>query len=429
MKKNKSRRKLNNRGMSLIEILVAILILAVVAGPLLHALATSISLNTRAKEKQRVITIAQSIMEGLKAYDVEQICRQFNGDSMHLVANAGEWMEITDRNGDGEIDDNDVSFNASGNFLPSPNDTYRFVLTGVEYENVNHSEFYDVLIDISPMATSQAMLGVADMNKHLDAVYRQESASMDQTMYAQIMQNLLDELNDKNKSGDTFDLHDLETMGNLAVNKVTTVMIDKVGGKSTNIVTVKVEYNYKATGYQYTDAVGESKTLDFEGTELWKPEPEKVYDNTQAEFSEEQLENVYIFYYPAYKVNKMNISDEIVLQNKTASEKNVYLVKQVNSSLSSANLLYYEYVYSVKVRGEGPITLYHNLDINLENPDPNIPAGTRSISGVTEGGSMLTETQEVLLYDVTIYIYKAGSAENGFPDENQLLEFNGSIND
>ena len=77
MKKCEKGRKLNNRGMSLIEILVAIIILAVVTGPLLHSFVTAIKLNSKAKEQQRVITAAQSIMEGFKAYTLEELCMQF----------------------------------------------------------------------------------------------------------------------------------------------------------------------------------------------------------------------------------------------------------------------------------------------------------------------------------------------------------------
>lgn len=439
MKKIKNRRKLNNQGMSLIEILVAIMILAIVSGPLLHALATSISMNTRAKERQRVITIAQSIMEGLKAYDMEQICRQFNGGSMHLVANGASWYEIpvSDHNGDGEINVYDVSIDASGVFHPASDGRYEFALTDVKYEGINRDEYYDARIEISPNTLwnpslsaygTTEMPDVVNMNEYLDAVYRQDSVSMDQTVYSLIMQNLLEELNDKNKSGDVFDLHDLETMGTLKVNRVITVAVNEGGDESVNIVTVKIEYIYEATGYTYTDEAGHTQSLVFSGIE--EPSaysPKTVYDNTQTAALGAQLENVYIYYYPAYELNGMNItSDKIVLQNNTASMKNIYLVKQVNSSLSHANLMNYEYSYRVGVEGSGPITLYHNLDENLGNPGS--PMGTPSISGVTLGGGMLADTQEVLLYNVKVSLYSAGAAGNDFPEEDLLLELNGSIN-
>ena len=428
---------MNNQGMSLIEILVAIMILAIVSGPLLHALATSISMNARAKERQRVITIAQSIMEGLKAYDVEQICRQFNGDSMHLVANAGSWKEeaISDHNGDGAPD---VSIDALGNFLPAPDGTYEFILTDVKYESVNRDDYYDAKIEITPKTLWNSSLpdgtakmpDVVNMNEYLDAVYRQGSANMDQTVYALIMQELLDELNDKNKSEDIFDLHDLETMGTMEVGRVITVAVNPGGDESVNIVTVKIEYNYEANGYKYTDAAGNQQLLEFKGTEPWTPEPEKVYDNTQTAALGARLENIYIYYYPAYELNGMNItSDNIVLINNTASMKNIYLIKQVNSSLTHTKLTNYEYDYRASVDGEGsgPITLYHNLNVNLGSP--GTPMGTpASFSGVTLGGNMLADKQEVLLYNVKISLYEAGAAGKGFPEEERLLEFNGSIN-
>lgn len=86
-----TKNKLNNRGISLVEILVAITILAVAAGALLHAFITSTKINMRAKEQQRVTTAAQSIMEGLKAYTLEDICWQFNNIAGHDSRFIPQW--------------------------------------------------------------------------------------------------------------------------------------------------------------------------------------------------------------------------------------------------------------------------------------------------------------------------------------------------
>ena len=91
--------------MSLIEILVAIMILTVVTGPLLHSFVTAIKLNAKAKEKQRVTTAAQSIMEGFKAYTLEELCLQFYNSQgiddpspdtglFYVVANAHRVQEV-----------------------------------------------------------------------------------------------------------------------------------------------------------------------------------------------------------------------------------------------------------------------------------------------------------------------------------------------
>lgn len=438
MKKSKKGRKLNNQGMSLLEILVAIIILAIVTGPLLHAMVTSISLNTRAKERQRVITIAQSIMEGMKAYNIEQICAQFNGGSMRLVANAGEWREITDRNGDGIQDER---FDASGDFVPSPDGVYEFALINIRYEGVNSDEFYDAKIEITPNTIwnpsgSLEMPDMVDMNEYLDAVYKQDSSNTDQTVYSKIVEKLLDELNEADQSEETYDLHDLEGMeGGLRVDKVTTVKVNEDADSGVSTVTVSVQYDYKATtGYIYIDAAGDEKDLEFEGTEYL--EPTTIYDNTLTA-ALGKLENVFIYYYPAYGryspyssdgIRHADIySEKIVLESNTAG-KNFYLIKQLNSAISHTQLMTYETQYNLTVSGSSSITLYHNLKENLAGSGSCTP----TISGVTQGeaasGSMLAKTQEILLFDVKISLYEAGAAGYGFPEEMRLLDFNGSIN-
>ncbi|MDE6129037.1 MAG: type II secretion system GspH family protein, partial [Lachnospiraceae bacterium] len=77
------KQKLNNKGLSLVEILVAVVILALVTGPLLHSFVSAARYNQRAKERQRTTTAAQSVMEGFKAFDLEELCWQFSGDPAH----------------------------------------------------------------------------------------------------------------------------------------------------------------------------------------------------------------------------------------------------------------------------------------------------------------------------------------------------------
>ncbi|MCH5274829.1 MAG: prepilin-type N-terminal cleavage/methylation domain-containing protein [Lachnospiraceae bacterium] len=461
MIKNKNGRKLNNKGMSLIEILVAVIILAIVSGPLLHALVTSIKLNTKAKENQSVNTMGQSIMEGLKAYDMEQLCRQFNGGSMRLISgeqistdvlNLTSWYEVgaSDRNGDGVIDA-EVSIDpANGTFLPAPDGKYEFVLTNVKCEGIYNDKYYDIKIDISPKTGWHAALDMENINEYLDAVYRQ-SMNMDQAVYSQIMSSILDEFTEQFNAGaeheETFDLHDLESMqDSLTVDKVVTVEVKEESGA--NIVTITTQYNYTAK-YKYTDDDGSLRNFTISGTkyvdESASPvvcvdasDPNRpsttVYDNTDAEVEgvRPQLENVYLYYYPAYSISGVDIHSETINLVNNTSAKNFYLVKQINNNLSNAKLSNCEsdYAPKVTVTASGPITLYHNLQENLANPG-GPPLTTLWVPASASAGGIIADMQEVfLLYDVKVSIYKPGAASgNVFPEDMRLLELTGSMND
>ncbi|MCH5263503.1 MAG: prepilin-type N-terminal cleavage/methylation domain-containing protein [Lachnospiraceae bacterium] len=74
---NTRRQKNSNAGFSLIELLIAVTILAIIVIPLLHMFVTSTRINVKSRQMLRATTVAQDIMEGLKAYNLEEVRTQF----------------------------------------------------------------------------------------------------------------------------------------------------------------------------------------------------------------------------------------------------------------------------------------------------------------------------------------------------------------
>lgn len=75
---NTSRGKTGNAGFSLIELLIAVTILAIIVIPLLHMFVTSTKVNVKSRQTLRATTVAQDIMEGLKAYTLDDVRTQFS---------------------------------------------------------------------------------------------------------------------------------------------------------------------------------------------------------------------------------------------------------------------------------------------------------------------------------------------------------------
>ena len=74
---NTGRQKGPNAGFSLVELLIAVTILAIIVIPLLHMFVTSSKINVKSRQMLRATTVAQDIMEGLKAYNLEEVRAQF----------------------------------------------------------------------------------------------------------------------------------------------------------------------------------------------------------------------------------------------------------------------------------------------------------------------------------------------------------------
>lgn len=78
VKRRSNARKLNkDAGFSLLELLIAVVILAIIVIPLLNLFLSSNRLNIKSRQTLRATTAAQDIMEGLKAYNLEEIQAQF----------------------------------------------------------------------------------------------------------------------------------------------------------------------------------------------------------------------------------------------------------------------------------------------------------------------------------------------------------------
>lgn len=69
--------KLNNQGMTLVEVLVAMIIISIAGVAFLQSFANAAKYNTRAREKQYALYLAQSVMEDFKAVSLEKMDKKF----------------------------------------------------------------------------------------------------------------------------------------------------------------------------------------------------------------------------------------------------------------------------------------------------------------------------------------------------------------
>ncbi len=428
--KNLNKHKLNNRGMSLIEVMVAVIILAVVSIPLLHAFTTSARYSLRAKERQRVTYAAQGIMEGMKAYDLANISCQFNGlegFSLYSGTVGSVWEVPTeDRNGDGTLDVSAWDEGGKHMFLPTSSNTYTFGLKDINFDG----KLYDARLLLFPNAASVSMINVStprEMNAYLDGIYRQplnQDMAVLETMQNKVLEELL--LRDHNF---VYTLSDIDT-DKISIDKVTTITINKDSGNpNINMVNVVSEYQYRITNYPYYNdmflpAVF-SKNFDPISTVV-----SEIYNNTDTVAQGAMLQNVYAYFYPAYNNEATGLpilTETIRIVNNTGVEKNVYLIKQRRDGISDGTLNTCENSYTPRIEGSGSgIVLYHNLDTNLSGISSTV--GSRSYSGVTSRTDIMTENTKIMVYDIQIDVYEQGAADGGFMAE-PVLTLKGSMND
>ena len=87
VKHHRMREKLNNRGFSLVEILISIAVLVIIMVPLMGSFFRSMLMNKKAEELQVHSNLAASIMEGIKSTDMPDIVNQFIGTEIFDIVN------------------------------------------------------------------------------------------------------------------------------------------------------------------------------------------------------------------------------------------------------------------------------------------------------------------------------------------------------
>lgn len=133
----------DNKGMTLVELLIAITILALITTPFLNSFIVSVRNNYKARNVLRATTVAQNLMEGIEAFSLEEICKQMNQDvsdsKLYLPNRYAAHKDFSNANGDKTFKDNQ--------FVETASNTYCFGIQGMEEDGI----LYDarVLIDAS----------------------------------------------------------------------------------------------------------------------------------------------------------------------------------------------------------------------------------------------------------------------------------------
>lgn len=436
------RSKLNkNAGFSLVELLIAVVILAIIVIPLLHLFVSSTRINVKSRKTLRATTVAQDIMEGLKAYNIDELKTQFNDP-------AEGFYVIDDKLIKGNIRE-ETSLEVDGAGDPAEG-LYCFSMSDVDMQGSK----YDALVTVdgrgymAPLAgtsdpsahdqelNSSGIAKIGSINKKVDGVYSEGIQSYPVAgERKQIQREGIQKIWNLHQSefeANGLTLEDL-TYQNLNVSKYYTIDITDSGSvdKDGNVIadvetTVELEYS---AGYV-------SGTV----------EAKKDYTNFSSG-------NFYFLYYPLY-----NAGDEsITVNNPDHLPFCMYIIKQIDSKtpdkMTDAQLTLAEKNYYVQVKVVGgdndKIQIRTNLGWNLVNEQYLSAEGdAKEISSQATfelGGSKMNvftlsgkrnttlgkpgTSSEVteFIYDVHVAVYQEGAAAKGFPDEDRMVVIDGSM--
>lgn len=403
-------RKLNNTGMSLVEIIVAMCILTIVTVSVLSIFVYSIRLNARSRTRQQTTAAAQTVMENFKAYPVRELCEQFDG--IHETVGGVDTEKAFSVNGTGVttqivrlvgsavpgassapavLPSND---SAAIDALLASGDDMNLQVYNMEYQN----EYYDVEVQLRRHGGSH----VADMQTLIYENRTEDNSAayigdrgMDATALAGIADKVAEKWTDEEqmasatpapaRSGSEVDLSKIHIK-----KRELTATVKQDG--SDYVVLMECKYWYTVDSFDYVDASGASQT--FGGM----PETEYTYMMDRADLNNLQPQkeifrkpvaagnpiNLMLYYYPAYhdvgtvRVAVSVAEDSIVIKNELPiplggerPEVKCYLYKQRDMALSDTRISTLDQNYGPYLHltlGDRVYIYDDNLDTVLGNP-------------------------------------------------------------
>ncbi|MDE5748116.1 MAG: hypothetical protein K2I21_11145, partial [Acetatifactor sp.] len=356
-------RKLNNVGMSLVEVVIAMAILSVVILGVLHSFVYSARLNARSRERQQTTAAAQTVMEYFKAYSVQSIYDDFVDSSFSL--NGGNGISYTG----------------------TPGGAMTFDITGMSYEN----EPYDVKVSLS--GHSSAAANVTTLNYETPtqehaAVYV-GYAGMDAdalhgiaSLVAQKWSDMESASSDPSAtSAPTVSHHDYEVDSSKINITKRELKVDVSNTSGNYVATVSCTYSFTVNGYPYTKTDGTTDTFNYsdtyvvdlsgssaEGHSLSK----EIFNQSTA------LESLTLYYYPAYRYVPSSGDpsapvrigeDHIRINNSTGTRIKCYIYKQKNLAVSDSRLSTSENMYEVDLHLNNAMVYDDNLNTLLGGSD------------------------------------------------------------
>lgn len=455
----KSRKKLNRKGMTLVEVIVAMAILAIVITPALRIFASTSNTNLSSRLRQRATSVAEGAMESFKAYDVEQLCRQFetgNFNGVEVSSDAARPTTMSARAVYGVTEETPLRTDGT---LRDDADSYKFKVQNA----VSEGHYYDMEILVTPRV-ARNVLRMYDANTYSDAIITlEEDTAYDAYAGLKAKAETLFETNFSSYHSSAAS-HDIDSVTISDFKRVIDLEADDNGTAQT--VVMKVTYTCKAkVDYHYATGVGagassHSSSKEFDETDMvleavldtdpasTTPTQLKVYDNSSTiagvtlSGKTSKLNQLFLYYFPVYASKfGSGAKDEI---NIDCSLTNLYepgivadpkaegyeplkitVAKQKTTMLTDVELNYGEVNYNVSLNGSvtggGQVDLQTNLQESL-SPSGSVIAPP-SISGFS-GSETVKEglvDRVVLLYDVEIHVYEAGETE-------EVASFAGTLN-
>lgn len=322
MDKVKGRFNEDSNGFSLIEVIIAVIILAILIVPLMRGFVVTQKVSLRAGELEEFETLSQTIFEGSWNYSIEDIALMFNSESPDSFIVPTTQFTACKALGDYYDDD--------GDFTGSESNIYQFAIDDLVV-STNNNQKYDVIVkyDASHYMGDESSSASRDASAYNYNAFEYSTAAVyDENYDYMLLMNEEDDddayeairvlLNDSTISDEEFKAD---------VRREITVTVEENAADSSTTksatVTANISYYYPA------DSTTALSVMTYAGGTYYQVSDDEPYPR-----------NVFICYYPDYysDYTDNNLLDYVIVNNNTSNKMSLVVAMQEKDNSDGTTL-------------------------------------------------------------------------------------------
>jgi len=401
-------RRLDNKGFSMVELLVGLLILAVIAVPLLKAFAAAADASAKARELRSQTLAAQNVIEAFKATGIGAVISGLaaHDDTLGSLATISR-LDILAEAPDGTKSYVEVS-PEDYEKIPDNAQGYRLYLTDVAGGVKN----YDAVLTLDASAFARHNeVPIVDY-KAMDAVYAQPDPDKDPLNNPDII--AAKEFASQATIDRGAEVSYAEFL-NRRMERTITVTIRKLpSGEDTGVISCAATFFYRAA-YSYLVQGPDPDEPPALITQHYETEISNDFYSGGYTAEKTGLDGLYFFYYPNMTETAGDADDVIEIANRDNVPASVYLIRQGEGDPA------YRVAVNLREKHSGAMTenarVYSNMtcDYRVYMGHPAAGGGYSDywFNTRTFDGALVGTPAQNRLYGMTVSLYKAGSGYAG----------------
>ncbi len=401
-------RKVDDKGFSLIELLIAVCILGIIVVPLLNSFMSSFRMNSKGRQLLRATTLAQNEME------------IFEKESVETLSTSDKYIK-----GPSNLTGYEVTSDATDG-------SYEFVRKGITNDNSGREQF-DVYVTLDPMRDNSSEIYYTQNSLPVSEI--STISNIDSATYIQTIKTLNNPVFDTDK--DAYEWFYNNQHANIAryrvdyfetkVDRVITLDIANYDNSGETCTSVKVTYEYTLNDPNIMPS----------GRYTYRAVNKVIFDNAEqfdADHNRVELKNVYLFYAPRLKAIEPD-KDKIIVNNPDGLPIDVYIIRQellIDGATNNEQIQVVPIIYKPtieifdKLDGEYTLSRYHtNLNINGESDGGKIKL---NFTNTAAASSLLYSRNDIIkktnlralnkaeakdrIYVMTVKVYENGAVES-----------------